>query len=727
MHTSCQKEPSPLTRIICASFALIMVCGLCACGAKPVEPKSPVAPTTQESQVQATEQPESDDTPAENSNNSPVDFSTGEPWIASNVSGAIKQETPTNLKDDFYLYVNKDEMLSLSFEPGMSTAGGTIERYLQNTKDILALFTDGKPAESHDAKLAKTLYDLYLDWDGRNALGVTPLKDLIAPVEKITSIDELNRYFLSTPDEKRLASVFGYGMTGDLVDSTVYILAVDASSLLLKDSAEYTNLSEYGKLFKEVTDEMALYMLDRLGYSEDEAQKKLDNCYAFEKLIAPGIMTSDETKQPDYIQKINNHVSYEELEELQGKVPILSMADNTGYIRKETVLLPEPKWLEALAKEYNDDNIDLIKDYLIVHGVLTNTGYLDRECFEKTIEAGNKISGSQGKRADEEYALNAATSHLGWQVARLYCDRYVTAEDKKNVYDLCCEVKRGYEDLIHNNDFLSEDTKAKAIEKLRAITINSLYPDDWSPYSFENLELKTKEDGGTYFAAVKNIRRETLRKSVEKFKNPVNKNEWIDTPTTVNAYYNPTNNSINMLAAFCRGNLYHSDMSYEQICGTLGYVIGHEISHSFDGTGSQFDKDGNLCNWWTEEDKEKFSQKIQAIADYADTIYCWDDTHINGAIVTGEACADMGGVAVMLQIAKSHDGFDYDKFFMSCAKTWSGIDTYEYFLSSLTDTHPPKYFRVNGVLQQFQEFIDFYDIKEGDKMYLAPDKRVAIW
>ncbi len=703
-------------QILALLLALSMILGMCACASTGTEAAS-AEPTAQLSTQEN----------SENGNTVSVDLSSGTPWLASSVQGAVTENTVAELKDDFYLYVNKDSILSYEFLPGYSNAGVLPQRDVENDRDILALFTDAQPT-SHDAGLAIRLYELFLDWDSRNDLGVQPLKTITDAVDALSSIEEMNRYYTTVPFERQASLPFYFGTTIDYNDSNSYTMAVCPGTLMLDDSAEYSEMSELGQIMKREWSAFTLYLLQRLGYSQQEAETKLANSYALETLLAPSILTSEEWNDPNIIDRINNVISIEDFSALQGNVPILEVMDLCGIERKESLILMEPAWLEAFKGIYDDEHLQLLKDYVIVQTVLSFGEVLDRDCFITYTEAANAVSGTDGLLTDEQYAAIYAMNMLAMPVSRLYCETYFTPEDKQNVTALVQKILDAYSEMLMEEDFISDATKKKAVEKLESITINSLYPDDWSPYSYEELNLASPSEGGTLYESVVDISRFEYAKSAEDFTRPVDKTKWDGlAPTTVNAFYDCTANSVNLLAAFCRGDIYSSDMPLEEQYAKLGTVIAHEISHSFDGTGSQFDKDGNYANWWTAKDRAVFEKKIQAIADYADTVTCWDGTHINGSIITGETCADMGAMACMLHIAKSVEGFDYDLFFRSYASLWSYVRSYNEFLGRLKNEHPPEYFRVNGTLQQFEEFYHCYGITESDGMYLAPEKRVAIW
>lgn len=655
------------------------------------------------------------------------DITSGSPWLASCVENTIKDGTVASLKDDFYLYVNVDTFLTDKILPGYPSSGAILRRSIQNDKDLLSLFDDGAKAESEDAQLALDLYRMNMDWETRNSQGVKPLKKITDGFEDISDIDALTEYFETAPFEDIVPILFPFDTIADFTDSSNYVLVLAPSGLILGDSAEYSNLTEAGKIKKEANSEFVLYMLQRLGYDADEAGKKLNNCFELETKLAPSMMTLTENNAPAAILKKLNYYTVEELEKLQGSVPVLGLIKNYGYSNFQKVLVLEPEWLKTLSGLYNNENLTLIKDYLIVWSAMYYAGYLDRDCFVCQLDCSNAILGVTGYLPDEQYALDMVQSHLPWQIAKLYCEKFVTETDKAAVKSIMEKVIEGYSEMLSENTFLSSETKEKALEKLNAISLRSLYPDDWSPYSYQGLVLSDNGESNL-IKAVNRIAVANQKKKLEKFSKPVDKTYWsYGIPTVVNAFYIPMDNSINMLAAFCRGELYNSGMPVEEVYAKIGFVIGHEISHAFDGNGSNYDIDGNINNWWTEEDRTAFSEKIQKIADFAGRITYWDNVYLNGTIMTGEICADMGGMSVILRMAKSIPDFDYDLFFRSYAQLWESVSTYNYAVRCMSDVHPIDFFRINGVVQQFDEFLDCYGIKEGDGMYLAPAERVAVW
>ena len=655
-----------------------------------------------------------------------TDYTTGTPWLDSDLDGNVTADTPAVLKDDFALYVNKDKILATKIPEGYSEAGTLLDVEKKCTEDIKNMFLGEAPTE-HDAKLAYDLFWLMMDWDSRNAAGVAPLKAATDEIEAIDSIEALNAYFLEKPVEDQLSALYAATKLNDFMDSSRNLLVVATISPLLEDSAEYSAMTDFGRVKKDAVTELARKMLLKLGYSEEEAQKKIDNCFALETALSPTIASNEDQKKPDYLSKIYNIYSYDELKELQGKLPVVELIAHCGFPKTDKYMVMSPGYFQKLNELYTEENLPMIRDYLIVQGAVSSASSLDRECYEWSVARKNAITGASGILPDEDVFAPAVAGMLEWPVARLYSETYLRQEDKDRISALVDEILDAYHGVISNADFLSDATKGNALEKLDAMDKQVLYPDDWSKYACDGLDFASKEEGGTLWEAEKRITAYVVAKTVKEFSEPVDKSLWTMTPNTVNCMYYKLNNTMYIFGAFCMGDLYNSGMSDEEVYGKLGWVIGHEITHAFDSSGAQFDKNGNMANWWTEEDLAAFLARNKKLEEYYNNMHPWKGQDFYGSIVTGEAGADMGGMRAVLRIAAEKENFDYDTFFRSLADVWFTKQTLQQSYRQINDEHPMGYLRVNGTLQQFDEFLNFYGITEGDGMYLAPEDRVAIW
>ena len=654
------------------------------------------------------------------------DYTTGTPWLCIDLDGVVTADTPVDLKDNFALAVNKDKILALEIPEGRAYGGTLMDVNLKKTEDLKNMFLGDAP-EEHDARLAYDLFQLMMDWDSRNALGVAPLKEQIAPVEAIDSVEKLSAYFVETRDEDELASLYFAGSTQDYLDSDRHVLAVMDIGMLLDDAAEYEKLTDYGAIKKDAITELARKMLVKLGYTEDEAQRKIDNCFAFETMLAPALYTNEEQQKPDYMEKTLNFYTRDELKAAEGPLPILEDMAAMGYPETDRYQIKNPDGLKKLVELYTDENLPIIKDYLIVIGTLGAAGSLDRECYEWSNACSNAISGASGILDDETAFSSAVSAALVWPVAQLYTQTYLKQEDKDRIMDMMKEILDTYHGIIEEADFLSDATREKALEKLDAIEPRSLYPDSWDKYDCDGLDFDGPEKGGTLWEASRRIAAYNIAKSIKEFPEPVDKEKWGMPPTIVNCFYDWTSNTITILGAFAQGGLYNSDMSDEEMLGKLGVVIGHEISHGFDSTGAQFDKDGNMASWWTEEDYAEFLKRNEKMVDYYNAMHPWEGQDFYGSIMTGEAGADMAGMKAVLRLAAQKENFDYDAFFRAYADVWLEKDSLQRAYVHINDVHPMSYLRINCTLQQFDEFLNFYGITEGDNMYLAPENRVIVW
>ena len=645
------------------------------------------------------------------------------PWLNSNIRGAVTQSDPPSLREDFYVNINHDWLSTAQLKPGYARNSAFNE--IQDIMDarLKALMTD-ETLTGHDAQLVKTLYALWLDWDARNEAGLSELKGLVENLMKVDSLKALTEYFKGKDSFNHNIIIADYGLGRDNKDSESYNVELAASGLSLGDSAEYRKLTPNGERTKKMHDAVVMYMLRRLGYDEPEAAKFLERAFEFEKAIAEHMMTREEIYAPEAIDKMYNPLT---LAELRKKSPVYPYADilEAHSVYSDLMNLQQPEWLKALNELYNESNLEDMKAYLLcglVKGYITLT---DEAAYREYQRISRERYGITENKPDDELAVDFVHGNLPVPVSRIYVERYVPESAKREIEDIIRQTVKFYRSMLEAEDWLSESTRKKAIEKLDAMRLNSAYPEKWVDFS----EFDFPEGAG-FYESVKALRRYKVQKYFyDRINQKVDHDLWIQDVVVVNAYYQPSENSINIIAGIMGGDFYNPDMTYEEKLGGIGMVIGHEISHAFDTRGSQFGKTGNVESWWTDEDNAHFMKRAERLIKYLDTFRVDDSgEHYNGSLVQTETIADMAGVKAMLGIAESIEGFNYDKFFRAYAKIWKMTQTRE--LSDLrvkTDVHALPYIRVNAIVQQYGEFYRTYGVKEGDKMYLAPENRVAVW
>ncbi len=664
---------------------------------------------------------------AEASDADSTDYTTGSPWINSNIAGNVESAGEVEYKDHFDLAVNGEWVKSHPIndgEPYMDFAGIFSVTLGQR---ILEIIEDDTDTEDHNAQLVNTLYTQFLDWDARDAAGTEPLMPYLQEIQKIQSKEDLAAFMGST--KYQFSNVFNLSMYADPSDSTRYILLLDTPSFFLNDTADYADLEQMSDSTRQTYEgerEKVETVLSRCGYTKEEADQIYEGAIRFEKLSAQWCYTGEEAYLIDVQETVNEQVyAPEELEKYGWYGTLKDAAAAVGVEEIPAVWLCDKiDYFDHLDELLGQENLTIIKDYLLAHTASEAMRLLDKECYYKGIDVLNAQNGATGYREESAYAVSTVIDVLPWPLSKIYCDKYVTAQDKQAVYDMIVEIVDGYKEMLQQEDFLAESTKEKAIEKLDKLRINCMYPDDWSKYDYGDLEL-----GDGYFESMVKIEEYEIKKEFSAFYEPIDKDKWITAePIVENAFYNPQNNSINILPGLVGDTFYNSEMSEEEAYGKLGAIIGHEISHAFDASGSTCDADGNYVDWWTVEDKAKYKEKTDKLVAYYDSISIWDGFSCSGEQVKTEACADMGGVSVLLHLAKKKPDFDYQTFFKAFAESWAenASPEYCYYIGSY-DTHPLCYLRVNTTVAQFREFYDAFDVKEGDGMYIAPEDRVNIW
>ncbi|XCC63566.1 M13 family metallopeptidase [Christensenella massiliensis] len=498
-------------------------------------------------------------------------------------------------------------------------------------------------------------------------------------------------------------------------------------SFSLSDADEYKSITDVGQRKKDAEEVMFKKLLARAGYSEEEAAGLWEAFFALETEIAQASIGNAEGASADIRDKAYNPKSAAELAELSPDFPLMEILKPYTDGGVDRFILTEPEWLAKMNELYTEENVEGFKAWLIYQTLTGTAGMLDQECLDIMTEySGAAVGNAQMELPTEQLAYEMCSALFDMAIGKLYVESYVTEETKRDVTELVNDAVAVYRQRLEENEWLGDETKERALEKLDTLKVRVAYPDDWSLYDYSDYALP--EDGGI-IDDILAVREKAQSKKVDRAKAEIDKDLWMTAPQTVNAFYQPTDNSINIPAGILGGDFYDPNGTVEQQMGSLGIIIGHEITHGFDSNmGSLYDKDGNLSNWWTEEDRAAFKERTDKVGAYYAGIEVLPGKYVNGEYTIGETVADLGGMSCMLELAKGIDGFDYQTFFESWAKVWKlqeSEETAEYMLQ--IDTHAPGYLRANVNVQQFQEFYDAFGVEEGDGMYLAPEERLSVW
>ena len=654
----------------------------------------------------------------------------GTPWVDYRLREnlLLVKEDPSASKDDFYLRVNYNWLKSAEIAPGEYRAS-TVDDVSKHISDLCLDVLNDASLQSKDALTAQHLYRAFLDWDARDALGVTPIQETLDRIGAVSSLGALTE--LLTDKGYSGSRFFKFDVTAGMYDPDTWILYADAMDLLLSDSAEYRERTAQCDLYEAAYLAVMPKMLERFGYSPEEASGMTVRAFALEAELADSILTRAEKLAPDYSQRINNEMSRAEAEKLCSAFPWLAIMDQRGFAGAQRFLVLQPAYLKKLDALYREDRLEDLKNYLIVKTVKDTMGLLDRESFELLTEISNRVYGIDGSRPDEEIACEQVRSGLPTQMSRAFFEKHDPSKMKADITRICEEAISFYRSMLSEEDWLTEETRAKAIEKLDAMTVIAVEPEKWPDYSGLSL------DGLGWFDCLKAIGRYKMALSASLADQPVDRdlwywtsdNDWANDILTTNAGYDPSSNTMVIFRGILEDPFYREDMSDEELYGAIGMIIGHEISHAFDPAGAQYDARGRLAGWWTEADEAAFSERAEKLIDYYDGITVFGGAHVSGRSVQGEAIADMGGVKCMLRLLEQKkEAVDYPAFFEAFARCWCELLSQEaasYYLHY--DPHPPKHIRINTVVQQFSQFHEAYGITENDGMFLAPEDRVQVW
>lgn len=652
------------------------------------------------------------------------DYTTGTPWLDSNIDGNVTADLETNLKDDFYLAVNQDEILDLTYRPGKIAESVLGQGEVVLEDNMMALITDESFA-NREAEQLRSYYHALDDWETREPLARELAREYL---DKIDGMKTLQDYYEAVHDWYDIHSLdswglIEFGVTFAFDDSTTYIGAIDGPSLTLADSAEYKERTEVGEKSYERAKRIYEYGCELMGLDQEAADQEFDRMIDFEAKIAEHTMTQAEQMRADALEKMNNYATIDELDQMLGdNYDLRAELEDNGFL-PERIMVYMPDQIQFIGELLSDEsNLADIQNWMKVRCLIDNVPDMSQEAMIHVAEITREIRGTQEIQEYDKMLLYQVAEDLGIFMQQAYVERYASPEMKEQIATLCKDIADEYREMLQEVDWLSQETRDKAAEKLDAITINAVYPDKWEDYS--GLDVT----GKNYYEAEQAIKEFTARHICSKVNQKMDPEIWQVSPLDVNAYYDPQDNSINILLGILGENVYTTDMSKEELYGKIGAVIGHEISHAFDSQGSQFDKDGNMTSWWTEADKDAFEERVEKVRACYDQIAIYGDSYLVGSKLDGEATADITGVKCLLRLAEEDENFDYDVFFRAYADIWcEKLTPYAAEYYYIYDSHPPSYLRCNVTLQQFDEFLETYDIQEGDGMYLAPEDRITVW
>jgi putative endopeptidase len=645
-------------------------------------------------------------------------------------------DTTVSPKDDFYNYVNGNWMKNNEIpDDETSWAGFTILRK-KTSKDMLNILAkakeSGKYAPETDQAKALMIYESKLDSVARDKAGIEPLKPTLEKIAAMNSMEDFQK--LMAEEAVAVSQPFlGLAAFSNPNNSAINSAYITPGGLGLPDRDFYTNTDPASVKIREQYVDHITRMLQFLGDSEEAARKQAETILAFEtKLATPRL---DKVASRDF-RNFNNPRSITELQKMLPQIQWEQAFEQMDINKQlDTVIVMQPKYMETLKQMFSKPDFDTWRTVMRWSTLNNSAGMLTTEIEKANFDFyATTLNGTKKQKPADERALATVNGSVGEALGKLYVDEMFPPEAKAKAESMIENVIAAYKDRITALEWMSDSTKVKAIEKLNKFTVKVGYPDKWKDYS--SMEVKP---GNTYYDNMVAVQTWNLKDNLEKIDEPVDRTEWGMSPQTVNAYFNPFNNEIVFPAAILQPPFYDYKADEAVNYGGIGAVIGHEISHAFDDSGSRFDANGNLVNWWTETDLKNFTERGNKLAEQYSNVEVLDSVFINGHFTLGENIGDLGGVLGaydgLQRFYKENgrpdniDGLTPEqRFFMSWATVWRTKSRDEALRNQVkTDPHSPGMVRATQPLLNIDAFYEAFDIKEGDPMYLAPEDRVRIW
>ncbi|MBB1070827.1 M13 family peptidase [Limosilactobacillus reuteri] len=627
------------------------------------------------------------------------------------------------IKDDLYEAVNGEWLKTAKIPDDKPATGGfndLVDDIDKQLMDDFDAYAEGKE-KSEDSRFNEMikLYRLAKKFDWRKKVGPQPLKRMLASVENLNSYEDYQSQWKNWI-LAGMPSPISFDIDADMKNATVYALFASSPSLILPDKSYYEaeKKAQHDQLL-QLWSSMVEALMDKLGYSKEEAKKIIDDAIKFDALLAPNVKSAEEAA--DY-SKMYNPQTVAELAGATDQLDIAAIIKQLVGEEPEKVIVTEPEYFKALNKILQD-NFELFKNWALIRVIRENASYLDDEMREINGRYGRALSGSKKPVSQRKFAFYLARDMFSQVAGDYYGKKYFGPQAKADVHHMVEQMIKVYKGRLTNNQWLSKDTRDKAILKLDKLGIQVGYPDK-IPALYDQFKVDEEE------SLIANLNQLTVTANKELFSRwnkPVDRMRWEMSAATVNAYYHPFKNIIVFPAAILQAPFYSLKQSSSQNYGGIGAVIAHEISHAFDNNGSLFDEFGNLNNWWTDEDSAHFKQLAQKMIDEFDGIP-FAGQKVNGKLTVSENIADAGGLSCALEAAKTEADFNAQEFFINWATIWRMKATEQYMQLLLSiDVHAPQKLRANIQAENLDDFYTAFDIKPGDEMYRAPEDRVHIW
>nr|WP_068892414.1 M13 family metallopeptidase [Pedobacter panaciterrae] len=635
--------------------------------------------------------------------------------------------------DDFYAYAS-GIWIKNNPVPAKETRWGSFNELRDfNINAVKGLLEDAAADKAAPVgSVKKRVGDFFsaaMDSTAIEKLGYTPIKADLEKVKQLKTIQDILDHTVYMRVSGLASPMFGFGVGQDRKNVTKYLPQLGQGGTTLPDRDYYLKDDSRSVKIREAYTNYMTTLFGLIGYKSDEAQKKAASVMSIEKKLADAQMSRVEMRDP---YKTYNKFTVAEFSKTTPSVDWAKMLPKLNVNGQDTILVSAPKFFVAFDEMLKSVSLKDWKTYLewnILKNAAPNLSspFVTANFTFNQVQSGQKVQTPRWQRMSQ---LTDGT--IGELLGQLYVAKYFKPDAKLRMTELISNLRKAFEIRIKNLDWMSAPTKEKALAKLNAFVPKIGYPDKWKTY--DGLVISRS----AYFQNLRNAGAWGYKEMIDQLGKPVDRTRFGMTPPTVNAYYSPTMNEIVFPAGILQFPFFdpHADDAVNY--GGIGAVIGHEMSHGFDDSGSQYDKDGNLRNWWTDEDKTKFEAKTKALGEQFDAYTVLDTIHVIGKLTMGENIGDLGGLNAAYtafkltkqgQSNEKIDGFTPDqRFFLSWAQVWRGNILPESAAQLIkTDPHSPGPYRTIGAPVNMDAWYEAFDVKPGDKLYKKPEDRIRMW
>jgi len=633
----------------------------------------------------------------------------------------------SNHKDDFYMTIEKENIENIKIYPGY-VGGSSIHDVGQLENERITMIVDevlsGNWKTGSDEQKIKDLYQSALAVYSGKSSSLSPIQGYLDELDAADSLDDVLKVIYELNTETGYSTFFEPYIYTDCTDATknVLWLAPDISPL---DATTYGD----SDITKAATDYYKALLL-LVGDSEEEAAAGAAAMVAYQKDLSKVQVAPENYYDVEYYY---NLYSFKDADAQLKNIDLAAYLKIMGYVVPDSLVIQDKGAFTYLCNYLCDENAKSLA-YILKCNLLDAYGRsLNNDFFQPYLDFHKALYGESEPLLAKERARNLVINNLSAELGKIYVQKYFTQNDKDRLNEIESNFVDVYRERINALDWMSKETKEKAVAKLDAMTFKNIWPDYWftdeEAKYLPSYQIASLADGGSLYANLALINRAWTDKNMAMQDQPVDKREWGVSPLEVNAFYDPNGNCVYIMAGLMAGVFYSHDASLETILGSLGMIIGHEMTHAFDSGGAKYDMNGNAANWWTEEDYAAFSDRCQAMEEMFDRFEAAPGIAASGKITLGENIADLGGVTASLEVTKRLvKEPDYQEYFHSFADTWRTLyarQTVSYFTAF--EVHSMGWLRVNVPLMQLEQFYETYGITEDDGMYIPPEERVSIW